>query len=239
MSRRISEILELIKIVDSKFSDNTTLQKMTSVRIEATKDIAIQNNIAKETARDKYRRQLTPDIIGTEEFDDYLYAWFTERQNDLMEILVKHAVDKTDIEIIEEYFESKRKTEYIEWPEGKELVKYKETFLLRIVRDTKLSQKIKNLYDYKCQVCDLALKLKNSIYAEGAHIRPLAKPHNGPDVVENILCLCPNHHVLFDGGGFGIDNDYTLIGIDGKLNVNINHPIGIQYLKYHRNFHEL
>jgi len=85
----------------------------------------------------------------------------------------------------------------------------------------------------------LALKLKNSIYAEGAHIRPLAKPHNGPDVVENILCLCPNRHVLFDGGGFGIDNDYTLIGIDGKLNVNINHPIGIQYLKYHRNFHEL
>jgi len=84
-----------------------------------------------------------------------------------------------------------------------------------------------------------ALKLKNSIYAEGAHIRPLARPHNGPDIVENILCLCPNHHVLFDGGGFGINDDFSLLGIDGKLYVHNNHPIDIQYLKYHRNFHEL
>ena len=40
-------------------------------------------------------------------------------------------------------------------------------------------------------------------------------------------------------GGFGINDDFSLLGIDGKLYVHNNHPIDIQYLKYHRNFHEL
>ncbi len=37
------------------------------------------------------------------------------------------------------------------------------------------------------------------------HIQPLGVPHNGPDELPNLLCLCPNHHVMFDFGGFVID----------------------------------
>ncbi len=35
-------------------------------------------------------------------------------------------------------------------------------------------------------------------YAEAAHVRPLGKPHNGPD--SPMIILCPNHHLQFDRG---------------------------------------
>ncbi|MEU7730664.1 HNH endonuclease signature motif containing protein [Streptomyces sp. NPDC040724] len=35
-------------------------------------------------------------------------------------------------------------------------------------------------------------------YSEATHIR--AREDNGPDIVENLLCLCPTCHVLFDAG---------------------------------------
>jgi len=44
-------------------------------------------------------------------------------------------------------------------------------------------------------------------YAKAAQIRPLGAPHDGPDVSENILCLCPNHRVLFDHGGAAVGAD--------------------------------
>ncbi|MEJ6719982.1 MAG: hypothetical protein QNK82_15945 [Akkermansiaceae bacterium] len=58
-------------------------------------------------------------------------------------------------------------------------------------------------------------------YAEAAHIRPLGTPHNGPDSMENLLCL--NHRVALDKYGYSIADDGTLIGIDGKLTVKSKH----------------
>lgn len=103
----------------------------------------------------------------------------------------------------------------------------------RIIRDTKLSQEVKKLYRYKCQVCDVTIETSSGLYAEAAHIKPLGKPHNGPDSLDNLLCLCPNHHVMFDYGGFSILDDYDLIGECGKLTVNSKHQINKEFLKYH------
>lgn len=36
--------------------------------------------------------------------------------------------------------------------------------------------------------------------AAAHHIQPLGIPYNGPDVIGNILCLCPNHHAELDYG---------------------------------------
>lgn len=72
-------------------------------------------------------------------------------------------------------------------------------------------------------------------YSEAAHIRPLGAPHNGPDTEDNILCLCPNHHVLFDNGAISIADDLSLTGDDtSKLTVYENHLINHHYLAYHR-----
>lgn len=113
--------------------------------------------------------------------------------------------------------------------------KRKKGTVLRIVRDTKISQDIKKIYEFECQVCGLAIKTKNGLYAEGAHIKPLGMPHDGDDSLDNLLCLCPNHHVMFDKGSFSIMDDFELIGEEsGKLTVHRNHKINMENLKYHR-----
>ncbi|WP_318465087.1 YDG/SRA domain-containing protein [Photobacterium leiognathi] len=109
--------------------------------------------------------------------------------------------------------------------------------VVRIVRDTKKAQQIKELYVYQCQVCGTTIKTKKGFYAEGAHIKPLGKPHNGDDSIDNLLCLCPNHHVMFDKGAFSIADDFNLIGVVGYLTVHSGHNIGSHNLKYHRECH--
>jgi hypothetical protein len=69
----------------------------------------------------------------------------------------------------------------------------------RFIRDTKTSRELKSLYQFRCQVCGVRLEIEPGVfYAEGHHIQPLGGEHKGRDVAENILCLCPNHHALFD-----------------------------------------
>ena len=117
----------------------------------------------------------------------------------------------------------------------------KEGTVLRIIRDTKISQDIKKLYSYACQVCGIIIKTKSGFYAEGAHIKPLGRPHNGYDSPDNMLCLCPNHHVMFDKGSFSIDDDFSLIGgasdLPDVININPEHEVDISNLKYHRDSH--
>ena len=110
----------------------------------------------------------------------------------------------------------------------------KTSMVSRVVRDTKKSREIKMRYDYTCQVCSTRLVGVGGPYAEAAHIRPLGTPHNGPDTYDNLICLCPNHHVLFDLGGFMIADDLTLIGIAGQLSMHATHKINVAYVKYHR-----
>ncbi|MDP6968374.1 MAG: HNH endonuclease [Gammaproteobacteria bacterium] len=66
----------------------------------------------------------------------------------------------------------------------------------------------------------------------------MGRPHNGDDSTNNLLCLCPNHHVLFDKGMFSIADDLTLLGSEtGKLTIKPSHNISLICLKYHRDSH--
>ncbi|MGW1680590.1 YDG/SRA domain-containing protein [Saccharopolyspora sp. NPDC002376] len=109
----------------------------------------------------------------------------------------------------------------------------------RIVRSTRVAEGVKKIHDYRCQVCAVRLEVGAYAYAEGAHIKPLGTPHNGPDVPENILCLCANCHVLFDKGAILIADDLTVSrgGEDVQLRVDDSHRIGGEYLAYHRSIH--
>jgi putative restriction endonuclease len=117
--------------------------------------------------------------------------------------------------------------------------KRKRGTVMRIVRDTQIALSVKELYNFQCQVCGIKIKTKSGFYAEGAHIKPLGKPHNGDDSLRNLLCLCPNHHVMFDKGTFSISGDLSLLGEveKGKINVDEKHKIDKNNLKYHRNSH--
>lgn len=109
-----------------------------------------------------------------------------------------------------------------------------EQTVQRLVRSTAVARQVKLLHGHACQVCGVVLQRADGPYAEAAHVRPLGRPHNGPDVAENVLCLCPNHHVLFDGGAFAVADDLSLIGLDGRLRVAAGHTVAVEYLRYHR-----
>lgn len=113
------------------------------------------------------------------------------------------------------------------------------TITNRIVRDAELPRRIKELYDYRCQICGVAVETLSGPYAEAAHIRPLGTPHDGPDSIDNLLCLCPNHHVALDKYGYSIADDGSLIGIEGKLSVDPKHTLDFGHIKYHREQYEL
>lgn len=106
--------------------------------------------------------------------------------------------------------------------------------ILRIVRDTKLSKRIKEMYNYTCQVCGLRIEFNGVGYAEAAHIRPLGAPHNGKDLLSNLLCLCPNHHVMFDKGCFKIDNNFSIVGLKNEsLRFHKDHELDLDNVIYH------
>jgi hypothetical protein len=113
----------------------------------------------------------------------------------------------------------------------------------RIIRDSAITKTVKQLHDFRCQVCGDRLEVRTEPYvqgdplrpyAEGAHIRPLGSPHDGQDVLDNVLCLCPNHHVLLDGGAFSIADNFSLIGAGGRLRVAKGHDINREHLQHHR-----
>jgi putative restriction endonuclease len=104
----------------------------------------------------------------------------------------------------------------------------------RIIRNSQRAHRVKVLHDYTCQVCGVRLESPNGPYAEAAHIRPLGLPHNGPDDESNILCLCPNHHVLFDFGALTVADDLQFIGYPGTLRLHPQHRIDVNHIRYHR-----
>lgn len=111
----------------------------------------------------------------------------------------------------------------------------------RVVHDTAKAREVKRLHEFRCQVCGQRLELASGPYVEAAHVRPLGRPHDGPDELANLLCLCPNHHVLSDDGTIAIEDDLTIIGDDaalagvlGRLRTTPGHRINPAYLHYHR-----
>ena len=109
----------------------------------------------------------------------------------------------------------------------------------RQIRDSALAQKLKEEYDFTCQICGTRLDSPSGPYAEAAHIKPLGRPDDGPDIKTNMLCLCPNHHKLMDYGGIVIDSNYRIIQVlDGKqlgiLRISHRHRISQEYLSWHR-----
>ncbi|MFA0409116.1 HNH endonuclease [Vibrio splendidus] len=109
----------------------------------------------------------------------------------------------------------------LDLPDGVEEPSRKYTTTYRILRDTTLARKLKLLHKNKCQICGCALTLKDGkSYSEAHHIIPLGKPHNGADVAENIIVLCPNHHVMCDYGSIKLNYDEITKAQGHKLSLN-------------------
>lgn len=98
----------------------------------------------------------------------------------------------------------------------------------RIIRDTAISSELKLLYDHSCQLCGTQLEVCGRHYSEAHHIRPLGRPHDGSDTRDNLLCVCPNCHVLLD---------YAAIPIQPTALKHLRHRIDTMNIDYHNSLH--
>ena len=102
--------------------------------------------------------------------------------------------------------------------------------------DSKAAKTVKELYNFECQICGQTLPVMGERYSEAAYIRPLGAKHGGTDSEDNILCLCPNHRVMFENGTFSIGDDMGLIGmrIYKRVRTVPKHKVNRRNLDYHR-----
>jgi len=92
----------------------------------------------------------------------------------------------------------------------------------RILRDTELARSIKGSYQSECQLCGVIIEFVSGMrYAEAHHIKPFGSPHNGPDVGENIICVCPNHHAQLDYGAIKLEKSSLSSGTLLVMNISI------------------
>lgn len=119
-------------------------------------------------------------------------------------------------------------------PPGK--IKYK---IVRYIRDTQKSRKLKELYDDYCQVCHYRLYIGHGqYYSEVHHIRPLSE--GGDDDFSNMIVLCPTHHAEFDYGAICINENQTcVLDINSdktkKITIKPKHKIALKNIKYNLN----
>ncbi|MFG2045910.1 HNH endonuclease [Micromonospora sp. NPDC048935] len=111
----------------------------------------------------------------------------------------------------------------------------------RIIRSSAIAEKVKRLHGHRCQVCETRLATRYGYYSEAAHIKGLGRPHEGSDRMDNVLCLCPNHHAQFDAFAIYIDSDlavrWTVSGDKiSELRLHAEHPIDPDNLQHHRRF---
>lgn len=108
----------------------------------------------------------------------------------------------------------------------------------RLVRDGAVPGLVKSLYDFTCQICGARLETVGGAYAEGAHLVPLGGGHQGVDHISNVLCLCPNHHVLLDHGAIALTDDWEVIdrsgAVIGRLQIHDDHGLDRAHAARHR-----
>lgn len=101
-----------------------------------------------------------------------------------------------------------------------------DVVISRIVRDSAIVRRLKQLYDNRCQICGTQVSgVHGWTYAEAHHVRPLGDPHGGPDREDNLLILCPNHHAACDFGAIELDAS--------KLRFAPGHTLQAEHLRYH------
>lgn len=108
----------------------------------------------------------------------------------------------------------------------------------RLVRNSALPERVKTLYDHACQVCGIRIETLIGYYSEGAHLVPLGNGAAGADAVENLLCLCPNHHVMLDHGAIYLTDDWVIKDRQGRvlgsLTIHPSHQLDARNARRHR-----
>ena len=117
------------------------------------------------------------------------------------------------------------------------------------VRSSQNVRELKGLYRNSCAFCGKQTIIgvdPHRDYSEAAHIKPVGQPHNGPDRKDNMIVLCPEHHLQFDrgllrikqaGGSFLILSKIPGDPLDNSVLKLIKpHTVDPQFSNWHYNF---
>ncbi|MGF1428670.1 phosphorothioated DNA-binding restriction endonuclease [Kitasatospora sp. LaBMicrA B282] len=81
---------------------------------------------------------------------------------------------------------------------------------VRRQRDRRMRELILTAYEFQCAFCGYDGMLgASAVGLEAAHVRWWS--HDGPDEVDNGLCLCSLHHKLFDKGVLGVGDGHRIL----------------------------
>lgn len=111
-------------------------------------------------------------------------------------------------------------------------------------RNRTAASRLKQIYGNFCMFCGVRLQVgEERYYSEAAHIKPLGRPHDGPDIIGNMLVLCMNHHLQYDLGvlrlmktdeGFEIVSRIKNDPLHGKL-IEPRHSLDESCIEWHFN----
>ncbi|MFE6049320.1 phosphorothioated DNA-binding restriction endonuclease [Kitasatospora sp. NPDC056446] len=80
-------------------------------------------------------------------------------------------------------------------------------------RDRRMRELVLTAYEFQCAFCGYDGTLgASTVGLEAAHVRWWS--HDGPDEVDNGLCLCSLHHKLFDKGVLGLAQNHRILVSD-------------------------
>jgi putative restriction endonuclease len=91
-----------------------------------------------------------------------------------------------------------------------ELAETEQLSAVRRQRDRRMRELVLTAYEYRCAFCGYDGRIGAvPVGLEAAHVRWWA--FDGPDDIDNGLCLCSLHHKLFDKGVLGIGDGHRIL----------------------------
>lgn len=207
MSKHIDDVLDVLtRLVRSSHGDSVS--EVRAARIATAPAVAADRKVTFQTNTDAYGRRLQPEIANIHAFDLAVAEWLQGDASRLQEAIVNHCHNDRDFDAVLSFFSLEPDATPVAvdstdstGPERVQVNTY------HILRDTAIARQVKKEEKCRCQLCQTTLSLVGRLYAEAHHIKPLGKPHHGPDARENILCVCPTCHVKLDYGAICLTPD--------------------------------
>jgi predicted restriction endonuclease len=225
MSQRIAASLEVLDLI-REFAQKNPSSSASSWRRDAIARITTSRGVTMNTIFAHLVGKNTRYTLGVKKIDRLIKIWITEGADDLEKWILQSCEHQEGKRVVQ-FFSSEQSTPFaVDIKEPEPTVKYLAT-TYRVLRDTALARRIKADNGYKCQICGGQILLsEDKPYAEAHHVKPLGSPHDGPDHLGNIVCVCPNCHVKLDYGAI-------------EINQNIFKNVLPEFIQYHNeNIHK-
>ena len=203
MSQRIADCIEVLDLIRS-ISRAMPQQDPSDWRQKAIAHVA-SRGVSTNTVFAHLVGKNTKQTLSAYEIDSLIGDWIRNGSPSLEAWLSQSSHGK-DSQRIAQFFLATASTQLASDIGEPQATERHLVSTYRVLRDTALARRVKADFDHTCQICSTRILLSDGTpYAEAHHVRPLGAPHNGPDHPGNIVCVCPNCHVLLDYGVIAAD----------------------------------